>query len=96
MNGCALVLVEWEDSRQPSGQWERLSDFKPADVCKCVSVGFLIYDGPDKKVLAPNMADIEDEHNIQATGMINIPASCVTRMVQIEEITSLSCDSEPA
>ncbi len=95
MKHCALVLVEWEDSRQPSGRWERLADFSPAGICKCVSVGFLVHDGADKKVLAPNMADVEDEQNIQATGMINIPTSCVTRIVQIEEITSSSTCREP-
>lgn len=97
MKDCALVLVEWEDSRQPSGQWQRLAGFEPAGVCKCVSVGFLIHDGADKKVLAPNMADVEDELNIQATGVINIPTSCVTRIVPIEEVTSsLSACPVPA
>lgn len=90
MSGCPLVLVEWEDSRHPTGQWERLADFTPASICKCVSVGFLVYDGPDKKVLAPNMADIEDEQNIQATGMISIPALCVTSIASLEEVTSSS------
>lgn len=84
-----LVLIEWEDSRQPSGQWQRLAGFEPAGFCKCVSVGFLIHDGA-AKVLAPNMADIEDELNIQATGMINIPASCITRIVRIEEAEPLT------
>lgn len=50
---CPLVLVEWEDSMRPAPEWMYLRDFKAGDICKCVSVGFLVYDGEDKKVLAP-------------------------------------------
>lgn len=90
MKGCDLVLVEWEDSRQPTSHWQRLCELELEGICKCVSVGFLVHDGEDKKVLAPNMADIEDEHNIQASGLINIPASAVTKMVCLEEATCAS------
>jgi hypothetical protein len=83
--GCPLVLIEWEDSRQPTGAWSRLSGFKPADICRCASVGWLIYDGRDRKVLAPNMGDIGDEHNAQMSGTINIPASCITRIKAVRE-----------
>lgn len=71
---------------RPAPEWLYLKDFKPAEICKCVSVGFLLHDGPDKKVLAPNMANIEDEHSIQGSGIIHIPTRCVTRMVRIEEL----------
>lgn len=82
---CPLVLVEWEDSRRPEPAWERLSDFKPIGICKCVSVGFLLSDGEKEKVLAPNIADIENEENIQGSGFIHIPSSCVTKVVILEE-----------
>ena len=82
---CPLVLVEWEDSRQPDPGWVHLAGADPGEISKCTSVGWLIYDGPEKKVLAPNMADIEDEQNIQVCGIIQIPASCVTRIVRVEE-----------
>lgn len=84
-NDASLVLIEWEDSRQPSAAWVRLSDFEPAGASDCVSVGFLIYDGEDYKALAPNMADIEDDENMQASGIIHIPANCITRIVKLEE-----------
>ena len=28
-------------------------------------------------MLFPNMADVESEHNIQGSGIIQIPASCI-------------------
>ena len=63
-----------------------MKDFSVGEICRCVSVGFLIHDGTDKKVLAPNMASIEDEHSIQACGVIHIPARCITRLVRVEEL----------
>lgn len=84
-SGCPLVLIEWEDSRQPIAGWAYVRDFAPVDNCRCTSVGWLVYDGLDKKVLAPNMGDIGDEHNVQLSGVIHIPARCVIRVKRITE-----------
>jgi hypothetical protein len=35
MDRCPLVLIEWLDSRQPSGGWNRLSSYEPAGACVC-------------------------------------------------------------
>lgn len=86
MPEVALVLIEWLDSRQPAPAWIHLADFDAGHLCKCASVGWLLYDGEDKKVLAPNMADVENEHNIQGSGIIQIPSSCVTKIVLLEEV----------
>ncbi|MGC1460069.1 MAG: hypothetical protein WA825_17465, partial [Steroidobacteraceae bacterium] len=51
---CPLVLIEWEDSRQPAGSWTRLEGFALGDICRCASVGWLVHDGARKKALAPN------------------------------------------
>ena len=75
-----LVIVTWEDSRTPIAQWLHLAEFKPLEVCECISVGFLIYDGEDQKILAPNIADVDDEENIQANGIIHIPTACIQRI----------------
>lgn len=90
-------MVEWEDSRQPSAEWKRLSQFEPEGICDCVSVGFLIYDGEDYKSLASNMADVGSKENMQASGVINIPIACIKKITPLEEISisSLSCQ-EPA
>ena len=78
-------MIEWEDSRQPSAVWSRLAGFKPDGICKCISVGFLISDGKDYKALAPNMADIESEENLQVSGTIHIPARSITKITPLEE-----------
>ena len=96
MTPAKLVIIEWHDSRQPVGAWQRISDFEHSDLCKCVSVGFLIYDEEDQKVLAPNMADIEDKHNIQTSGVIHIPTKCVVRVTPLIEVISRVSCQEPA
>ena len=82
---CQLVLVEWLDSRQPIASWMRLSEFETQGVCKCVSVGFVLKKERGEIVLSPNMADIEDEQNIQTCGVIHIPLACVTKITGLAE-----------
>ena len=86
-----LVLVEWEDSAQPIPRWIHLSEFKPGGAVSCVSVGWLIQSDEKVKVLAPNMGEIEDAEQIQASGIIRIPTSAVTRIVHLREGQALTC-----
>lgn len=78
-----IVLVEWEDSRQPRPAWLRLSDLPTPDIVRCQSVGWLVYDGDDVKMLAPNLGDIGDPENAQASGVIQIPARCVVSVLTL-------------
>lgn len=77
-----LVLVEWEDSAQPIAAWQYLDDLGPFNIVRCQSVGFLVHDGDDVKVLAPNIGNIGGEH-AQASGLMRIPARCVTRIKKL-------------
>ena len=81
---CPLVLVEWLDSVRPIPEWRYLQDFGPYSAIKCTSVGWLLQDG-DVKVLAPNMGHTEDEENVQACGVIQIPTCSVIRQVRLKE-----------
>ena len=74
-----LVLIEWEDSAQPVGAWQYLSELEPPEVIACQSVGWLVHDGDDVKALAPNVGDLDGAH-AQASGLMRIPARCVTRV----------------
>ncbi len=85
MDRCPLVLVEWEDSAQPLPQWQWLREFETPTVNKGASVGWLIHDGDDVKALAPNMANIDSETNVQASGIIRIPARCITSIKPVSE-----------
>ena len=78
-----LVLVEWMDSRRPEAAWQHLSDAQAWSACRCSSVGFLIADDDEVKVLAPNMADMDDASNVQLSGAIVIPSSCVLSIVRL-------------
>ena len=80
-----LVLINWEDSAQPTPAWQYLIDYEPPAAIKCTSVGWLIEDGKGVKVLAPNMAGLEARENLQVSGMITIPTRSVTRIVSLKE-----------
>ena len=78
-----LVKIEWQDSTQPVPAWQHLNDLAENKPIHCVSVGFLLQDDVEMKVLAPNMADILSELNIQASGIITIPSSCVVKITKL-------------
>lgn len=78
-----LVLIEWEDSAQPSSGWQFLEDFGKPEIVRCVSAGWLIHDGKRVKALAQNMGDV-GEASHQVSGVIRIPSRCVVRMVRLK------------
>jgi hypothetical protein len=81
-----LVLIEWVDSGQPIPGWQWLSALEKRSPHKCVSVGFLIQDYEQTKVLAPNLGSSSgDEDWDQASGLFTIPTSAITK---IERLTS--------
>jgi hypothetical protein len=91
-------MVEWEDSAQPTPNWEHLANFQPPAIVTCASVGWLIHDGNDVKALAPNMGAISED-SAQVSGVIRIPARCVVRIVELEEpdrVTSVALSSRLA
>jgi hypothetical protein len=77
MSKCPLVLIEWEDSVQPSSGWEALADWKAGSPVRIASVGWLIKDGKKVKALAPNMGGIDEKATVQVSGVIHIPTRCV-------------------
>lgn len=81
-----LVLIEWEDSRRPDAEWKHLVGGHEWTQVKCASVGWLMLDNDQIKVLAPNMGDIDDASNMQLSGEIVIPTSCVLSIVRLIEI----------
>ena len=82
-----LVLIEWEDSRQPSSPWRWLADMKAPDAVLCASVGWLTHDTALVKVLAANMGGVEDSESVQACGIITIPTRCVIKMTLLDART---------
>ena len=91
---CPLVIVRWRDSRQPASAWQYLRDLEEPKPVECASVGWLLKDDKDAKLICPNMGDVESQ-NPQGTGMIAIPASCIISIERLEEITSSSRRTAP-
>ena len=79
-----LVLVEWLDSRQPTTAWARVEDLQ-RECCRCYSVGFVVHLDARVIVLAPNMADVDEE--AQASGVMVIPRIAV---LGVTSLTSTS------
>jgi len=80
-----LVLIEWVDSSQPLSNWVHLNSLPEKKPIECASVGWLVHDDKQIKMLAPNMGDMESEGNEQAMGILIIPTAAVTRVVKLKE-----------
>lgn len=78
-------MLDWEDSARPSPAWRHLSDIDDQCPILCRSVGWLLVDNTKVKVLAPNMGAINEPDNLQAAGVIVIPARAVLRIVRLRE-----------
>ena len=82
---CPLVLVEWVDSVQPHSKWELLSDIGTPRGVRCASVGWLVSDDKESKSVAPNMGAIDSPESFQISGLITIPAKCITKITRLKE-----------
>lgn len=82
-----LVSIEWVDSGQPIPGWQWLQRMDRRRPHKCISVGFLVQDDEETKVLAPNLGSSSGGGEWdQASGLITIPTAAVTRL---ETLTAL-------
>lgn len=80
-----LVLIEWEDSVQPSSAWQFVDDVKTT-VVRVASTGWLIKDGRKVKVLAPNVGGLDGKVKAQVSGVIQIPTRCVIQIRDLIEV----------
>jgi hypothetical protein len=85
---CPLVLIDWEDSTQPQGLWQWLSEVAMPKVVRCVSAGFLIRSTDQVKTLAPNLGNVDCGEDVQASGLINIPARSILSIKLISEASA--------
>jgi hypothetical protein len=78
-----LVLIEWLDSYGCSSQWRDLNivDVKPM-VCR--SVGWLLHDGKDCKVIVPHVSDQNIDHELgQGCGDMTIPTKAILSVINL-------------
>lgn len=85
-NECPLVLIRWQDSRQPCGQWRFLSSLPEAKVVEVATVGWLLKDTDDLKVICQNIGDLGNPDKAQASGIMTIPARCVLSIERLIEV----------
>ena len=79
-----LVMVDWVDSAQPYAGWRYLRDLPELEVVRCETVGWLVARDDQVLMLAQNLGDIGSE-SAQASGLMRIPAACVTRVTELFE-----------
>lgn len=91
-----LVFIVWEDSVRPNPSWGWVSEFKPQPVVRIRSVGWLVHDGDDMKVIAPNLSKADEDGDRQLCGSISIPTRAIVKMetlgVPPDEV---ECDMDP-
>ncbi len=78
-----LVLIEWVDSHGVSSDWQYIDECKPS-VVVCQSVGWLIHDGKECKVIVPHLTK-SDHVKRQGCGEMTIPAASVVKLVELKE-----------
>ena len=79
-----LVLVEWHDSFGCSANWEEIGEDCAPKVLTCRSVGWLVYDGEDCKVIVPHLAEATDHTLRQGCGDMTIPARAILSLVDLQ------------
>jgi hypothetical protein len=99
-DACPLVLIRWVDSRQPTSAWCFLAEMPAARPVECASVGWLLRDGEDAKVICQSVGDLESQDDAQASGVMTIPARCIVAIDRLEEVDPInpasSLASDPA
>lgn len=80
-----LVLIEWEDSTQPTSAWQFRDEVRAA-VVRVASVGWLVKDGKRVKALAANVGGLDRKVAAQVSGVISIPTRCIISIKKLEEV----------
>jgi hypothetical protein len=79
-----LVLVEWEDSLVGTTGWGETSGARPK-VVVVRSVGWLVYDGEDCKLIVPHLSEPNhSDAKQQGCGDMTIPASSIRKLVKLQ------------
>lgn len=78
-----LVLIEWLDAFGCSSTWEEVGDVHPRAM-RCRSVGWLVHDGEDCKVVVPHLSEADhDDVKQQGCGDMTIPTCTIRYMVDL-------------
>lgn len=76
------ILVEWEDSAQPSSAWSWVDEISDPHPVLCKTVGFLVKETDRCLLLALSIGDATSERP-QANGVMQIPRSAVVKLTSL-------------
>ena len=79
------VAIEWVQPREGYGGWTDFEGFAPEPVQTCYSLGRLIHDDDCVKAVAGSAMLVGDDERVMLSGIIEIPARCVVRIVKLVE-----------
>ena len=78
-----LVLIEWMDSFGCSPNWQALESDSPKPLT-CRSVGWLLHDGEDCKVVVPHVTEaVNGSVSRQGCGDMTIPTKSIISIKSI-------------
>ena len=80
------VMIKWYDSVEASGwrDWDEYGEVNDT-AALCCSVGFLVFDGENVKILAPHVMGRVEGRNIpkQACGIMEIPTGAILSITDL-------------
>ena len=77
-----LVLIDWVDSLGCGSGWQPLEHCHPKPL-RCRSVGWLIHDGEDCKVVVPHVTEDHENAASQGCGDMTIPVMSILHIVDL-------------
>ena len=78
-----LVLIEWLDFYGCSAPWQ-VVDMVSVDPLICRSVGWLLQDNDQCKVVVPHLSDAHDGIERQGCGDMTIPSCAIVRIMDLQ------------
>lgn len=77
-----LVLVEWVDTYGCSASWQNLDAEDPYPL-RCQSVGWLLRDSPECKVIVPHLTTPHEYASRQGCGDMTIPTGAILSITRL-------------
>lgn len=89
-----LVLIEWQDSYCATG-WQHISTLD-AEPLVCRSVGWLVRESAECKVVAPHLSAEHSEAPLQGNGVMAIPTRAILSIVDLHVPVGTTCSFSAA
>ncbi len=78
-----MVLIEWLDSYGCGSEWQPLEGCQ-AKPLLCRSVGWLLRDEADCKVIVPHLSDSASPLPVQGCGDMTIPTAAIRKITDLD------------